>query len=64
MSSTPAPKREFDRAGARRAHETTFLPVDAGVTDRAFGVVPNRELGERRGHDLSLPEIRDQHAKS
>ena len=35
---------EFDSAGAGGAHQTAALPVDAGVTDRAFGIVPDREL--------------------
>ena len=34
---------EFYGAGASDADETVALPVDAGVTDRAFGVVPNGE---------------------
>src|SRR5580700_1181464 len=35
---------EFDHAGASGAHQPAALPVDAGVTDRAFGIVPDREL--------------------
>ena len=35
---------EFDSPGAGRAHQPVALPVDAGVTDRAFGIVPDREL--------------------
>src|ERR1700722_4320643 len=34
---------EFDHAGAGRAHQPIALPVDAGVTNRAFGIVPDRE---------------------
>src|SRR5580704_1062552 len=39
---------EFDSAGAGRAHQPAALPVDAGVTDRAFGIVPDRELRAHR----------------
>src|SRR6267142_4221922 len=35
---------KIDRAGSRGADKAIVLPVDAGVTDRTFGVVPNREL--------------------
>ena len=35
---------KIDRTGARRANQSMMLPVNAGVTDRAFGIVPDREL--------------------
>src|SRR3984957_15835345 len=35
---------EFDQSSAGRAPQPAALPIDAGVTDRAFGVVPDREL--------------------
>src|SRR5580704_1157558 len=43
---------EFDHAGAGRAHQPAALPIDAGVTDRAFGIVPDREL---RAHCCAIP---------
>src|SRR5215475_4236238 len=36
---------ELDRTGACRLHEAPVLPFNAAVTDGAFGVVPDRELG-------------------
>src|SRR5262249_6470891 len=36
---------KLDRAGSRRLQQAIPLPVDAGITDRAFGVVPDGELG-------------------
>jgi hypothetical protein len=41
---------KIDRAGSGGANQPMLLPVDAGVTHRTFGVVPNREfLGHRIG---------------
>jgi hypothetical protein len=50
---------KFDRAGFGRAHEAATLPVDAGVADRAFGVVPDGEFGMRGGcrHDRAWKTI-------
>ncbi len=42
---------EFYSASASGADETVALPIDAGVTHRAFGVVPNDE-GWQRFHSL------------
>src|SRR5215831_8655338 len=37
---------KLDCARARRPHQPVSLPLDARVADRAFGVVPDRELRE------------------
>lgn len=44
---------EFDRPCPRRPHQPIALPVDAGITDRTAGVVPDGEFGKRRGHTRS-----------
>jgi hypothetical protein len=33
---------EFDHAGPGRTDEAAALPIDAGVADRAFRIVPDR----------------------
>ncbi len=43
---------ELDHAGTRRLNQTTALPFDAGITDRAFGVVPDRSFGSLASSDL------------
>src|SRR3982751_3588006 len=40
-----------DRAGSLRLEQPVLLPIDAGVTDRTLGVVPDGELGQG-GHRL------------
>src|SRR5579862_803290 len=40
---------KLDRAGPGRPHQTAALPLDAGVADRAFGIVPD---GQFRMHIL------------
>src|SRR5262245_11038680 len=41
---------ERDLSSLDRLHKTVPLPIDAGVTDRAFCVVPDGQLGKRRSH--------------
>src|SRR3954449_826500 len=36
---------EFDRARAHQREQLVALPVDAGIADRAAGVVPDGEVG-------------------
>ena len=35
---------EIDQPGPSRLDKSTMLPCDTGITDRAFGIVPNGEF--------------------
>jgi hypothetical protein len=39
---------EIDQTGPDRLNKPTALPRDAGITDRAFGIVPDRKFRTRR----------------
>lgn len=46
---------ELDGAGAHCGEQAVTLPVDAGVTDRTFGIVPDRKRGQYYTRRIAAP---------